>query len=275
MPQSQHLTDAEFNDLLVELCNPDTYDISWDGTYDFPDLEGIGNQYRPQIEPSLTTELTSPSSSGGVTQTPSSGDFDFISSPGSYQTPHMSPNSLMESPQAYFAGRDKLAPDQLNISPFNKEGFASGAPSMAPSANFDLNSPAGLYQGPNMPPNSLTGSPQVYLARPSQFTPDQINNSPYTRASVAPEAPSMASPLLSQTNRASRKRPQRVKNSPPGMKESGESAYVFSHTLLMSQPPGHWLTNASLVTYTDGHGAKLTSQSRVPHVPGTFHSNPT
>jgi hypothetical protein len=85
----------------------------------------------------------------------------------------------------------------------------------------------------------------------------------------------MASPLLSQTNRASRKRPQRVKNSPPGMKESGESAYVFSHTLLMSQPPGHWLTNASLVTYTDGHGAKLTSQSRVPHVPGTFHSNPT
>jgi hypothetical protein len=239
MPQSQHLTDAEFNDLLVELCNLDTYD--------FPDLDGMGNQYRPQIEPSLKTELTSPSSSGGVTQTPSSGDFDFISSPGSYQTPHMSPNSLMESPQACFAGRDKLAPHQLNISPFTREGFAPGAPSMAPSENFDFNSPPGLYQGPYMSPNSLMGSPQVCFAGPSQFTPDQINSSPYTREGVAPEAPSMAPLPLSQTNRASRKALPRVKSSPPGMKASGMRAYVFSHTLLMSQPPGHWLTNASII----------------------------
>ena len=216
MPQSQHLTDAQSDDdLIAELCNPT---CDWDPRYNSPDPDGIVNQC-PQIEPSFTMELSSPSSSGGITHTPFSGEFDFISSPGSYQTP-TSPSSLMESPQACFAGRDKLTPDDLNISPFIREGFAPGAPSMAPfSETFNFNSPPGLCQGPYLSPNSLMGSPpQVCFPGPPQFTPDQTNSSPYTGEGVAPEAPSMA------PNRASRKRPRRVKSSPPGMKESGMRA---------------------------------------------------
>jgi hypothetical protein len=252
MPQSQHLTDVQsYDDLIAELCNPP--DILWEILDDFSSLDDVMNYNHPQIE---SKELTSPSSSGGITQTPSSGDFDFIRSPGSYQISHMSPHSLMESPQACFAGRDKLTPDQLNISPLTRNGFAPGTPGMVPSSepNFNFNSPPGFH-APYMSPNSLMGSPQVCSAGSSQFTPHQINSSPYTRERVACEAlgmvpPSNVNPPPSQTIRASRKRPRILKNIPPGMKASGMTAYVFSHTLPMSQPLGHWLINTPIVTQT-------------------------
>jgi hypothetical protein len=229
MPQLQHATNPQFNDFIPDLELLNTFcniPEAWNPTLEFPYPDNNTNQDPPQPESAPMIELPSPSNSGGIILTPSSGEIDFNSSPDLCQNPYLSPKSLMESPQAYPAELSLPAPGQPNISPFTGEGFAPEALSLTPSlGDFNFNSSSGL---------SLMELPQVYSPGPSKFPRHQLNSSPYIGEGVVPEPFNLTplsnvNPSPSQTNRTSRKHPRRVKNSPPGMKESGMNAYVFSH----------------------------------------------
>lgn len=130
-------TDLQFNHFDLDLEKNPTYGIS--------NLDCITNLDPPQTEPDLMMELTSPSSSGDINQTPSLGDFGLNSSPEIWETPYLSPISTMErSPQTYLAmlhhpaidaGRSQFMTDQLNGSLCMGEGVALEALIMSPTSN--------------------------------------------------------------------------------------------------------------------------------------------
>lgn len=140
--QQTQTIDLQHNHLVLN-GNNHIYDIP--NLDDILGLDDIMTMDHPQTEPALTTEPTSPSSSGDINQTPSSGDFNFNSSPDLREIPYLSPNSLMEqSPQAYSAvpycptidaGPTQLATGQSNISPNMRDGVAPGSSTMAPTFN--------------------------------------------------------------------------------------------------------------------------------------------
>jgi hypothetical protein len=147
-PQTQ-TTNLQHNHLVLGGKDPihgvpNLHDIP--GLDDIMDFDDIMTLDYPQTEPALTTALTSPSSSGDITQTPSSGDFNFNSSPDLWEIPYLSPKLLMEqSPQADFAvpqrpiinaGVPHFVTGQLNSSPYMGNGIAPKALTMGPTSSI-------------------------------------------------------------------------------------------------------------------------------------------